>query len=110
MKLLLIMLLFVISCTETNQKLSSNNQIELFNTTSEITIKDFKSHIGFLASDELEGRASGTFGDEMAKDYIKKFFENASLPTKRTVEIQEHYVPAERKWNLKPEDMTVKTI
>ena len=57
MKLLLIMLLFVISCTETNQKLSSNNQIELFNTTSEITIKDFKSHIGFLASDELEGRA-----------------------------------------------------
>ena len=29
MKLLLVMLLFVISCTETNQKLSSNNQVEL---------------------------------------------------------------------------------
>ena len=109
MNLLLIMLLFIVSCTETNQKFSSKNKIELFNTSSEITIKDFKNHIGFLASDDLEGRASGTFGDEMAKDYIKKFFENASLPTKRTVEIQEHYVPAERKWNLKPEDMTVKT-
>ena len=29
-------------CTETNQKFSSNNKIELFNTSSEITIKDFK--------------------------------------------------------------------
>ena len=58
MKLLLIMLLFIISCTETNQKFSSNNKIELFNTSSEITIKDFKNHIGFLASDDLKGRAS----------------------------------------------------
>ena len=30
MKILLIMLLFIISCTETNQKFSSNNKIELF--------------------------------------------------------------------------------
>ena len=53
MKILLIMLLFIISCTETNQKFSSNNKIELFNTSSEITIKDLKNNIGFLASDDL---------------------------------------------------------
>ena len=51
MKLLLIILLFVVSCTDSSQKLSSNNQIELFNTSTAITIEDFKSHIGFLASD-----------------------------------------------------------
>ena len=44
--------------------------IKLFDTSSEITITDLKNHVGFLASDELEGRASGTLGDEMAKDYI----------------------------------------
>ena len=108
MKLLFI-LMFIVSCADTGQRIDTKNTIELFDTTTEITIKDLKNHIGFLASDELEGRASGTLGDEMAKDYIQKFFKNASLPTKRFVEIQEHYVPAERKWNLKPEDMTVKT-
>ena len=108
MKLLFI-LMFIVSCADTGQRIDTENTIELFDTTTEITIKDLKNHIGFLASDELEGRASGTLGDEMAKDYIQKFFKNASLPTKRLVEIQEHYVPAERKWNLKPEDMTVKT-
>ena len=108
MKLLFI-LIFIVSCADTGQRIDTENTIELFDTTTEITIKDLKNHIGFLASDELEGRASGTLGDEMAKDYIQKFFKNASLPTKRLVEIQEHYVPAERKWNLKREDMTVKT-
>ena len=83
MKLLLIMLLFIISCTETNQKFSSNNKIELFNTSSEITIKDFKNHIGFLASDDLKGRASGTFGDEMAKDYIKKILRKCFFTHKK---------------------------
>ena len=71
MKLLLIILLFVVSCTDSSQKLSSNNQIELFNTSTAITIEDFKSHIGFLASDELEGRASGTLGDEISKNSLK---------------------------------------
>ena len=108
MKLLFI-LIFIVSCADTGQRIDTENTIELFDTTTEITIKDLKNHIGFLASDELKGRASGTLGDEMAKDYIQKFFKNASLPTKRLVEIQEHYVPAERKSNLKPEDITVKT-
>ena len=109
MKLLILFLMFIVSCSESSQRYISNNSIKLFDTSSEITITDLKNHVGFLASDELEGRASGTLGDEMAKDYIKKFFKDTSLPTERKVEIQEHYVPAERKWDLKPEDMTVKT-
>ena len=73
MKLLFI-LMFIVSCADTGQRIDTENTIELFDTTTEITIKDLKNHIGFLASDELEGRASGTLGDEMAKDYIQKFF------------------------------------
>ena len=70
MKLLFI-LMFIVSCADTGQRIDTENTIELFDTTTEITIKDLKNHIGFLASDELEGRASGTLGDEMAKDYIQ---------------------------------------
>jgi len=65
-------------------------------TNSDITVDDFRSHIGYLASDGLKGRMAGTVGDELAKDYIVNHFTNAGLPAKRTVEVQEHYVRPSR--------------
>ncbi len=65
-------------------------------TNSDITVDDFRSHIEYLASDGLKGRMAGTVGDELAKDYIVNHFTNAGLPTKRTVEVQEHYVRPSR--------------
>ena len=55
MKLLFI-LIFIISCADTGQRIDTENTIELFDTTTEITIKDLKNHIGFLAADELKWR------------------------------------------------------
>lgn len=40
------------------------------NASEEIEIKELKEHIGYLASDELEGRKPGTEGIEKAADYI----------------------------------------
>ncbi|HSM47171.1 MAG TPA: hypothetical protein VK872_05090, partial [Draconibacterium sp.] len=37
----------------------------------EITIKELKEDIGYLASDELRGRKSGEPGDLMAAEYIR---------------------------------------
>jgi len=109
-KILLLSILFLASCSSEASLLNFNKpKLEVIPTTSEITVKDFKSHIGYLASDVLKGRAPGTIGDEMAKNYIVNFFNTVSQPAPRFVEVQEHYVPAKRTRNIKPEDRTVKT-
>lgn len=45
----------------------------------EITIKDLKENIEYLASDELKGRKSGEAGDLLAAEYIRAKFRNAGL-------------------------------
>jgi hypothetical protein len=74
----------------------SANIPEIKTTNDDITSDDFRSHIGYLSSDGLKGRSSGTEGDKLAKDYIVNHFTNAGLPSKRSVEVQEHYVRISR--------------
>ncbi len=45
----------------------------------EITVKDLKASIGYLASDSLKGRKTGEAGDLLAAEYIRQKFENAGL-------------------------------
>jgi len=45
----------------------------------EITVKELKEDIGYLASDELKGRKSGEAGDLLAAEYISSKFKNAGL-------------------------------
>ena len=45
----------------------------------EITVKELKDDIGYLASDELKGRKSGEAGDLLAAEYIRTKFKNAGL-------------------------------
>ena len=51
------------------------------NTTSSVSIKD---DVAFLASDELEGRQTGTEGEKKALAYISKRFEDLGLIGKGT--------------------------
>ena len=44
-----------------------------------ITAADFAYHVQTLASDEFEGRAPGTHGEELALDYLKTQFERLGL-------------------------------
>ncbi|HSO86279.1 MAG TPA: M20/M25/M40 family metallo-hydrolase [Draconibacterium sp.] len=45
----------------------------------EITVKELKDDVGYLASDELKGRKSGEAGDLLAAEYIRTKFKNAGL-------------------------------
>lgn len=45
----------------------------------EITVEDLKSHISYLASDDLKGRYTGTPGSTAASEYIRDQFRNAGL-------------------------------
>jgi hypothetical protein len=48
-------------------------------STASITPEELRAHVKFLASDELEGRGSGTQGNEQAAAYIARQFENYGL-------------------------------
>ena len=100
-KILLLVLLLLIG--------SLTSIPEIKTTNDDIRVHDFQNHITYLASDELEGRSSGTQGDQLAKDYIINHFTNAGLPTKRIVEVQEHYVYKDRK-NKKNKVLTYNII
>src|SRR5690606_4879525 len=47
--------------------------------SNDITVNEIKEHITYLASDELEGRMTGTDALYKAADYLKKEFENYGL-------------------------------
>ena len=45
----------------------------------EITADDFRTEVKYIASDELEGRMTGSRGTQMASDYIATYFEGIGL-------------------------------
>ena len=65
---LIVFLLIIIVFPATAQKFNA-----------EITVKELKDDVGYLASDELKGRKSGEAGDLMAAEYIRTKFKNAGL-------------------------------
>jgi len=48
------------------------------------TLDNLKAHIGYLADDKLEGRRTGTKGEEMAVEYIRQQFNAIGLQPKGT--------------------------
>jgi hypothetical protein len=48
-------------------------------TSSDITVEELKQHVKYLASDELEGRKSGSKGNEIAARYIADQFKSYGL-------------------------------
>lgn len=51
--------------------------------TTEISRDDLYKHVSVLASDELQGRLPGTYGDQQADEYIREQFETAGLESSR---------------------------
>ncbi len=47
-------------------------------------VNNIKSHVSYLADDKLEGRRTGTVGEQLAMKYISNEFENAGLEPKGT--------------------------
>lgn len=58
------------------QVFSQDIQLEYAN---KITTDGLKEYLSILASEEMEGRKSGTFGQRKAAEYIKKQFRNIGL-------------------------------
>ena len=91
--ILYLSILFLASCASSIPDVTTP---EIKPTESDIKIEEFKTHIEFLSSDQLQGRGAGTEGDKIAVNYIKKRFYDAA-PNKGRVEVQEHYVFKDRR-------------
>ncbi|MBX9784264.1 MAG: M28 family peptidase [Chitinophagaceae bacterium] len=52
------------------------------NKSDKLTLTNLRTHIMFLADDKLEGRRTGTKGEEMAYQYISNYFEKCGLEPK----------------------------
>lgn len=52
---------------------------DMLSTTADITEKDLRMHISYLASDELEGRLTGTPGAQLATAYVAQAFDMLGL-------------------------------
>lgn len=78
-RLLLILLLF-----PTVVFSQSKRQKRIQKEKDDIVIAALKSHVQYLASDELEGRRTGTQGEKLAMEYISNQYKNIGLEPKGT--------------------------
>lgn len=86
MKLLTILFIFGGICTtyaQGNWKTTNPGELGVVNLdeiANSITSEELKAHLNILASDEFEGRETGTEGQKKAADYIANTFEGMGLP------------------------------
>jgi aminopeptidase YwaD len=74
-RFIILVLLFCITAAVSAQKLSKADKL---------TYANLKTHVMFLADDKLEGRRTGTKGEELAAQYISNWFEKWGLQPRGT--------------------------
>jgi hypothetical protein len=92
MKGLIVFTFFLMGCTATSSNLFDFQSTD--KTKAETSIEDFKSRVGYLASDKLGGRSAGSKGDLLARDYMVDLFEASA-----SVTVQEFEVITNRRTN-----------
>ena len=91
MKLFTFFIIFLIGCSSTSINFLDFQPSK--KTEFDTTVEDFKSRVGYLASDKLGGRSAGSKGDILARDYMVDLFKKYSSD----VAIQEFEVITNRR-------------
>jgi len=91
MRSLIFLILFLVGCSSTSSNFLDFTTPE--KTQAETTVDDFKSRVGYLASDKLGGRSAGSKGDMLAKEYMVNLFQKSSS----SVEVQDFEVITNRR-------------
>src|SRR5436190_18993283 len=79
-KALLILLLFATSCAE-KPAAEKPAETKPAPPPSVVDVEAIKTHIQKLSSDEMEGRAPGGKGEELATSYIADYYKSIGLKT-----------------------------
>ncbi len=75
--LILFLLISTVSCTSQKNSVSDVPPTKYINT---ITETDLKTHLYIVASDEMEGRETGSLGQKKAGDYLINQYKNNKIP------------------------------
>ena len=78
MKKILILLLLVVSLSCTSQK-NSVSDVSPTEYMNSITASDLKTHLYIVASDEMQGRETGSAGQKKAGEYLIKQYKTNSV-------------------------------
>jgi aminopeptidase YwaD len=62
--------------------MACNSAAQKLSKADNILLQNIKQHVSFLADDKLEGRRTGTKGEELAYQYISNHFEKCGLTPK----------------------------
>ena len=74
---ILILLIATISCTSQKNGVSEVSPVKYINT---ITATDLKTHLTIVASDEMEGRETGSAGQKKAGNYLIDQYKSNQIP------------------------------
>lgn len=77
-----IVALLIVACSSPKKIGQDNSQ----------TVDNLKKHIGYLADDKLEGRRTGTRGEELAMEYITAQFKEIGLQPKGTEYYTQNFI------------------
>src|SRR5690606_1111860 len=77
--------LIALSCNSSQKSISGNDKNTKLPTgeikyASTITEEELKEHLYTYASDDFEGRKTGTSGQKKAVEYLKKHYEDLGVP------------------------------
>ncbi len=67
------------AAVETKAKAATAPQPDFNATKGDITAEDMRQHVTYLASDELDGRLTGTPGEKLATQYVADVFKGIGL-------------------------------
>ena len=88
-KVLLIVLMLPILSSAQNKK--QRKAIEAQRKADELVINNLKAHIQYLSDDKLEGRSTGSKGEQLAAEYISEQFKTIGLTPKGTSEYYQDF-------------------
>ena len=77
-----IFFLFLTAAVLTNcaSKIDSNPKTDLTTYMNSITSQELKTHLTIVASDEMEGRETGSLGQKKAGEYLIECYKNNDIP------------------------------
>lgn len=72
----------VVTCIIVQFSFAQKKKLPKLSKADQITVTNLQAHIGYLASDKLEGRRAGTAGEKLAGEYISQKFQEIGLQPK----------------------------
>lgn len=77
--LLLLFTILIVSCNSAQNAASKAKKMDRTDYASTITAEDLKTHLYIYASDEMQGRMTGSKGQKMATEYLRNFYKSEGI-------------------------------